>query len=161
MVVDELMTRDVHTCRPHDSLAEVAGTLWDHDCGCAPVVDAEGRVVAMITDRDICMAAYTRGLPLGAMRVASAASRGVIAAHKGQDVEAAELLMRKHRVRRLPVVDAMGKPVGILSLNDLARRSHQADHRHGGLSAESIVSTLATVGERRDAEDAVVTEAAQ
>jgi CBS domain-containing protein len=160
MLVEELMTRDVRTCRPHDSLAEAARILWEHDCGCAPVVDAEGRVVAMITDRDICMAAYTRGLPLRAMSVASAASRGAIVAHKGQEVEVAETLLRKHRVRRLPVVDTMGRPIGILSMNVLARRSHRAGRREGGLSAESVVHTLAAIGEPRDAA-AVMAEAAQ
>jgi CBS domain-containing protein len=160
MIVDELMTRDVRTCRLHDSLAEAARILWEHDCGCALVVDAEGRSVAVITDRDICMAAYTRGLPLRAMSVASAASGGGVSVHPGEKVETPQVLMRRHRVRRLPVVDAMGKPIGIVSMNDLARRSHQTGRRDGGLSSESIVDTLAAIGERRDAA-AVMVEAAQ
>ncbi len=149
MFVEELMTRDVHTCRLDDSLVEAARIMWDHDCGCVPIVDAEGRAVAVITDRDVCMAAYTQGLPLAAMRVASAASRGVVAAHVGQSVEGAEMLMRKHRVRRLPVVDAMGKPVGVVSMNDVARRAHVSYLPGGGPRADDVVATLAAVGEPR------------
>jgi CBS domain-containing protein len=151
MFIDEVMTRDVRGCRLDDSLAEAARIMWERDCGCVPVVDAEGRAVAMITDRDLCMAAYLRGLPLGVMSVESAASHGVVAAYEGQSVEAAELLMRKYRLRRLPVVDALGKLVGIVSLSDLARRLRPTEGE-GGLNAESIVTTLAAVGERHTAE---------
>ena len=59
------MTRDVKTCTIHDSLNGAARIMWDHDCGCAPVVDAHGKLVGIVTDRDICMAAYTQGVPLG------------------------------------------------------------------------------------------------
>jgi CBS domain-containing protein len=151
MNIDDLMTRDVHACRLDDSMNEAARIMWDHDCGCVPVVDDEGRAVAMITDRDLCMAAHLRGLPLAAMSVESAASHGVVAAYEGQGVEAVELLMRKYRLRRLPVVDALGKLVGIVSLSDLARRLRPTEGE-GGLNAESIVATLAAVGERHAAE---------
>ncbi len=56
MNVGDLMTRDVKTCRSHDSLDRAARIMWDHDCGCVPVVDANGKAVGMITDRDVCMA---------------------------------------------------------------------------------------------------------
>lgn len=161
MFVEELMTRDVHTCRPDDSLAEAARIMWDHDCGCVAVIDAEGRAVAVITDRDVCMAAYLRGLPLSAMPVASAASRGIVAAHLGQPIEGAEVLMRTHQVRRLPVVDAMGRPAGLLSVNDLARRSHATHLPDGGLSAEDVVATLAAVGEPRTARTPAMAFAAE
>jgi CBS domain-containing protein len=60
-----------------DDLAAAAAVMWDHDCGCVPVVDSENRPIAMLTDRDVCMAAYTQGLPLRAMSVSSAASKGI------------------------------------------------------------------------------------
>lgn len=161
MFIEEVMTHDVHTCRADDSLAEAARIMWDCDCGCVPVVDAEGRAVAMITDRDVCMAAYTRGLPLSAMRVGSAASRGVITAHAQQDAETVAVLMRKHRVRRLPVVDAMGRPVGLVSLSDLARRAHATDGPGGAASVGSIVATLAAVGEPRNAAAVAWADAAE
>ena len=62
--VKELMTLDVSCCHPGDTLERAAELMWQHDCGCVPVVDEGSHVVGMITDRDVCMAAYTRGVSL-------------------------------------------------------------------------------------------------
>src|SRR5689334_6521679 len=75
MKIAEFMTQGVYTVHPHDTLEKAAGVMWEHDCGAVPVVEHDGRVVAMITDRDICMAAYTQGRRLSAMRVDSAMSQ--------------------------------------------------------------------------------------
>ena len=122
MNVGQVMTRTVYSCQSTDSLNRVAQIMWENDCGCVPVEDAAGRAIAMITDRDICMAAYTRGLPLTQISVGSAASRTLHCVLESDSLTRAELLMQRHRVRRLPVVDGDGRPVGILSMNDLARR---------------------------------------
>ena len=63
MHVESLMTRTGVTSGAEDSLASAARRMWDRDCGCLPVVDTHHRVVGMITDRDVCMAAYTTGKP--------------------------------------------------------------------------------------------------
>ena len=146
MNVGQKMTREVRTCGLNDSLNTAAQLMWETDCGCIPVVDREGKAIAMITDRDICMAAYTQGQSLLSMLVSSAASHGVVTLRKDDSVEAAEALMRKNKIRRVPVVDANGKPIGIVSMNDLTRRAHVAEHhRKNGLSAASILRTLAAV----------------
>src|SRR5262245_6101900 len=64
MEVREIMSTDLETCRADDTLDRAARLMWEHDCGVVPVVDHEGTAVGMITDRDICMAAYTQGRPL-------------------------------------------------------------------------------------------------
>jgi CBS domain-containing protein len=138
------MTRDVQACGPNDALGRAAQIMWETDCGCVPVVDAEGKPVAMITDRDVCMAAYTRGQTLAEMSVWSAASRRLISVTEDDALATAEQLMREYRIRRLPVVDATGKLVGVLSMNDLARAARNG-HRRGDISAEGIVKTLAAV----------------
>ena len=61
MKVREMMTSDVKTCRPETNLAEAVKDMWEGDCGALPVVSDEGRVIGMITDRDICIALATRG----------------------------------------------------------------------------------------------------
>lgn len=147
MNISEIMTRDVRTCRLDDSLETPARIMWETDCGCVPVIDPEGRVTGVITDRDICMAAYTQGKPLCAINVASTAVRDLIAAREDKTIESVEALMRKHRVRRVPIVDAMGRLVGIVSLNDLARRSHLGGNRTDGLSAANVIDTLAAICE--------------
>jgi CBS domain-containing protein len=118
--------------------------MWESDCGSVAVVDAQGKVIGMVTDRDICMAAYTRDLPLSQMSVGSACSNGLIAVLEGDSVEAAERLMQVHRVRRLPVVDADHRPIGMLSVADLVRSS-RVDHRNGNLAPDAVVATLAAI----------------
>ncbi len=145
MNVGEMMTRQVRTCGPNDSLNTVAQLMWENDCGCIPVVDGEGKAVAMITDRDICMAAYTQGQPLMNILVASAASHSIVTVIENESLGAAEALMQKHQIRRIPVVDANGKPVGLVSMNDLVRHAQRGGHRQNGLSPDSIVRTLAAV----------------
>jgi CBS domain-containing protein len=121
MRVEDLMTSEVGACRAFDTLDRGARIMWERDCGAVPVLDQDGRVIAMLTDRDICMAALTQGRSLSEIRVASAMSRSLWACRRDDDVKDAEKLMRSHQVRRLPVVDGDGKLVGVLSISDLAR----------------------------------------
>ena len=110
-----------------------------------PVVDAEGKTVGMITDRDLCMAAYTQAQPLMNIPVANAASHGIVTVREHGSLDATESLMQKHQIRRIPVVDESGRPVGIVSMNDLARHAHRGGQRHNGPSPDSILRTLAAV----------------
>ena len=120
MKVRELMSSPACSCRPTDSLARAAQLLWDHDCGMLPVVDQSGRVTSAITDRDICMAALSRGRTLADLRVMDSMSRKVVTCKPDDELPDAVHRMMESQVRRLPVVDADGKPRGVLSLNDLA-----------------------------------------
>jgi CBS-domain-containing membrane protein len=150
MRVRDLMTRDVATCGRGDSLAWAAQLMWDHDCGVVPVIDPERRVVAMLTDRDICMAAWSKGRPLADLRVADAASRSLHTIGEDDPIELAEARMRAQQVRRLPVVDGTGHLLGILSLNDVARQVRQvSSHPYEGLGSESVALTLAVVSRPR------------
>jgi len=119
MKVQDVMSMSASTCSPNEALHSVGKKLWDHDCGCLPVVDENSRVVAMITDRDVCMAAFTTGRPLVELRVAGSMSKVLVTCHPHEDLVVATSRMAKNFVRRLPVVDAEGRLVGILSVNDL------------------------------------------
>lgn len=57
MKVKEIMTANAKACTPTDNLVEAAGFMWENDCGILPVVAEGGKVVGLVTDRDICMAA--------------------------------------------------------------------------------------------------------
>jgi CBS domain-containing protein len=152
--VADLMTRDVHTCTINDSLNGAARIMWDHDCGCAPVVDTHGKLVGIVTDRDISMAAYTQGTPLDAIPVERVMSARVISCGRGDDLETAHQLMRTHEIHRLPVVDTRGRPIGILSLSDVI------NHWHGDRAAEQAVEIAATFSAiRRRRERAAVAHA--
>jgi CBS domain-containing protein len=145
MNVGELMTREIRTCGTTDSLNKAAQLMWENDCGCVPVVDADGKAIAMVTDRDICMAAYTQGKPLAEMSISSAASRGIVAVTAQDSLETAEAAMQKHQIRRVPVVDGAGKPIGILSMNDIARHAQRVGHKRDGLGPDAIARTLAAI----------------
>ena len=122
MIVEQCMSKSPRACTPADTLSSVAQILWDHDLGALPVVDQAGAVVGMITDRDLCMAAYTSGLSLHACLVGRHMSRTVFSIGAKSDTAKAAELMKSRKVRRLPVVEN-GRLVGMLTLTDLARRA--------------------------------------
>ena len=72
MKVKGVMTPNVRTCFMSDNLLTVAQLMWDHDCGCAPVLNERAQVVGMITDRGICMAALFQGVRLSEIKVSVA-----------------------------------------------------------------------------------------
>jgi CBS domain-containing protein len=142
-----LMHTDVRVCSPDDSLDQVAHLLWDADCGALPVVDHSGRLVAVITDRDVCMATYIQGSAPCAVRVASVMSKHVHTCAPDESLARMCEIMSQHQVRRLPVVDAEHHLVGIVSIADVARHlnglppEHQARHL--------LVTTLSAICDPR------------
>ena len=144
------LIQSVKACHPDDRLNTAAQIMWENDCSSVPVVDAEGTVVGMVTDRDVCVAAYTQGRPLAALPVSSAMSKTVYTCKPGDSLAAAEEMLRAHKVRRVPVVDAAGHLVGILSLNDIAREAaHERASKKKEARFEEVAGTLATICEPR------------
>jgi CBS domain-containing protein len=95
--------------------------MWEGDCGALPVVDHDGRALGMLTDRDICMAAYTQGRALNEIAVSSAMSNHVFSCRASDSLRSLMTAMAAHQVRRVPVVDESDKVIGIVSLADIAR----------------------------------------
>ena len=118
MTVREIMTSDVQTCGPETSLASAAKLMWDTDCGVLPVLNAEGQVMGMITDRDICMACATKNRAPADLTVRDAASSRIYPCKVSDDVHAVMDIMKRKQVRRLPVVDEAGVLQGLISMND-------------------------------------------
>jgi CBS domain-containing protein len=155
MRVEELMSPQPATCLPDHDLGCAAKLMWDGDFGCVPVVDGEGKVVGMITDRDITMAALHQGRCLSEIPVSSAMSRDVLTCRPDDDVEDAERRMSERQVRRLPVIGKDGRCVGVLSLNDLATATTRARNAKK-VSAADVASTLAAVSRHRQADGGAV-----
>ena len=130
MRVEQLMSRDIWTCCLEDSLDRAAQIMWDHDCGCLPVVSGNGvpKLEGLLTDRDICMCALFRGRPLHDLGVSEAMAKDVQACKPTDSLRAAEQAMSARQVRRLPVVDEQNTVVGMISLADLAREAAQENH---------------------------------
>ena len=153
MRINEIMSRDVHSCRPDHTLDYAASQLWEHDCGSLPVCASDGegepRVIGMLTDRDICMAALFQGRPLHELKVADAMSREIRVAKLDDRPEDVEVLMREQRIRRVPVTDDNGGLVGIVSLADFARaaRGRATSRRSDVVSEQEVGHTLAAICE--------------
>lgn len=115
-----LMTEHVRCCGPHDSLTEAAQLMWNGDCGVVPVV-ADGRVVAVITDRDVCMATFTQGKAPSELQVGGAMSKRLVSCAPDASIASVLATMTAERVRRLPVVSDDAKLLGLVSLADVTR----------------------------------------
>jgi CBS-domain-containing membrane protein len=144
------MTHPVRSCNIHDAAVIPASLMWEHDCGMVPVIDDEGRLAGVVTDRDICMAAYLQGRPLADITIASFMAPHVATCRPDDELVWAEHLMSQRQVHRLPVVDGCGKLVGVLSLGDLARVAPQLTaHRHWGDLGDDLLQTMAAISQRR------------
>ncbi len=117
MNVSEVMTPNPRTLELSDSIRDAATIMRDEDTGAVPVVE-EGRVVGMITDRDIVIRAIADG-DYDAT-IDDIVTDDVVTCTPDMSTADAAQLMSEHQIRRLPVVDADLNLVGILSIGDLA-----------------------------------------
>ena len=148
MKVQDVMTRTVRPCAPDANLATAAMILWDYDCGVVPVVADAGKVVGVITDRDICMAVATKLRSPVDITVGEVVSGELFTCAPEDDLKAALQTMRAERVRRLPVVDQSGALRGILSINDLVLRAEEGG-KASGLSYGEVLGTLKAISAHR------------
>jgi CBS domain-containing protein len=118
MTVGDMMTKDLITCSPDETLAQAAQKMASGDIGCCPVVE-NGQLVGVITDRDITVRAVARGLDPNSQHVREMMSTNLVTVTPDTSVEDACRLMMDYQVRRLPVVEG-NRLVGMVSLADLA-----------------------------------------
>ena len=118
--IESVMTRDPVTCSVNTPLPEVAALMLSHDCGQIPVVDAQGKPLGVVTDRDIVVRVVANG---GNPATATAADAMTSPARTvSLDTKLSECLhaMEQAQIRRVPVVDAQGRIVGIVATADVA-----------------------------------------
>jgi CBS domain-containing protein len=144
MQVREIMTTSPVTCTPETSLGVAAGRMADSKSGILPVLDTRGRLVGIITDRDICLAISRTNRNALSISVREVMTRKVSSVQLTDDVRRALAMMRTARVRRVPVLDAAGHLEGVLSIDDIIGRGSNGDIR-----ADEIVETLRDVYVRR------------
>jgi CBS domain-containing protein len=124
MTVGDVMTTHLYTCKSRETLDRAAKVMWEHGCSVVPVLDECGRLVAMVSDRDVCITAYTQKKALAQIPVTSAAPGPLRVVRTDQSLEAAHELMRRHHLRCLGVVERTGQLIGVLSITDILRCSH-------------------------------------
>ncbi len=119
--IADIMSTDVSTIQPQESLRRAAQCMRELDVGSLPVWDG-ARLLGMLTDRDIVVRGIADGLDPDAACVSDIMTPEVQTCAPEQDTEDVKRLMGRLRLRRLPIVDADQRLVGIVSLGDLVVR---------------------------------------
>ena len=141
MKVKDVMTRRTQTCGPGTNLAEAAHLMWDADCGILPVVEG-GKLVGVVTDRDMYIALATQGKLAAQLVAANVLTQSVSSCGPEDDIASALATMKKAQVRRLPVVGFGDAVLGILSLSDIAA----AAGPQKAIASDDVVATLQAIG---------------
>ena len=136
------MSRSVARVHPSDSVEHAARLMADHDVGGLPVTQGSGRLIGMITDRDVVVRLLARGRDPLRCRVEDAMTEDVYPVRMDEPVESALDVMARHRVRRVPVVDDRDRIVGMLSQADVARHA-----RTRGLPSREVTETISEISE--------------
>ena len=124
MKVKDAMTSEPAKIGPDDGCAQAAMLMREEDCGSLPVV-RDGKLVGIVTDRDIVVRAAADGRDLKTTKVSEVMSADPVTIGPDADIDEAAKLMAQHQVRRLPVVDK-GRLVGIIVTAQLARSEKES-----------------------------------
>jgi CBS domain-containing protein len=131
--IREVMTENPRTISAEETVVDAARLMREEDAGIAPIVDG-GRLVGVLTDRDIAIEVVAAGKDPGSTKASDVASKNLVTVDPQQDLDEALRLMAQHQVRRLPVVEEDGKLVGIVAQADVAR--HASPERTGEVVEE-------------------------
>lgn len=145
MRIRDVMVKTPSFCSPETNLGAAVEIMLNHDCGFLPVVDAQRRIVGVVTDRDIAIALGTQNRLPGEITVAEVATRKVHTCRPEYHIHMALDTMAENKVRRLVVVDEQNKFEGVISMDDVV---HFAETKPGGkadLSSDDILRTLKTL----------------
>lgn len=124
MKVQEIMSTKVETIKPTSSLRAAARRFSELNVGVLPVVD-EGKLVGIITDRDVSVYAIAIGREPQSTDVKVVMTKEVFTCNANQSLAEAAEIMEQHNIRRLAVVSDSEEVVGILTVDDIAQVSHE------------------------------------
>lgn len=136
--IEDVMVRDVVTVEPSISLVEAANRMREANVGMLPIVD-EGRLRAILTDRDVVVRAVARNADPTTTRAIECATEDPVSAQPDWDTDDALELMGRAQVGRLPVVDDEGRLVGVVTLSSLLLH---------GEAEDEVVETAKRVSQR-------------
>ena len=142
MKAKDVMTKDPATLGPEATLGEAATLMRQEDCGSIPIVDG-GRLVGIVTDRDIVIRAIATGKDVRSTKVSEVMSADPVCISPDTDVDEAANVMADRQIRRLPVVED-GKLAGILVIGQIARR--EPDEQQTGETLKEISQPKSGLG---------------
>lgn len=116
--VHDIMHEGVEAHAPDAPLSTIANTMKARDIGAVPILD-NGKLVGMVTDRDITIRALADGRDIAKLTAKDVMTKDIACCHENDSTVAASRTMQERRIRRLPVLDKSEKLVGMLSLGDL------------------------------------------
>jgi CBS domain-containing protein len=119
----DIMTRNVKAARPTDPVTHVAQIMVDEDCGIVPICEDNGRLLGVITDRDIVCRLIARGVDMREARARDVMTDEVECVTEDETLSSVLRLMSEHQVRRIPVVARGDRLLGIIAMADLAREA--------------------------------------
>ncbi len=119
MRVRDIMTKEVASCNPGTNAAAAAEIMWNRNCGALPIVEDGGKVVGIITDRDLFIALGTRNQNASDVPVGEVMDGDLALCTPEDDIRGALTTMAQRQLHRLPVVDNDGSLKGILSIDDI------------------------------------------
>ena len=123
----DIMTPDPACCAPDAPLGAVARLMVQHNCGEVPVVDTDGQLIGVVTDRDIVCRVLAAGKNPLEHTVQDCMSQPAITVHPDTTLTDVMTTMERHQIRRVPVVDDHERCVGIVAQADLAWAGQQKD----------------------------------
>ena len=138
----DIMTKDPECLRREDTARRAAEVMRDKDCGVVPVIDDARRVIGIVTDRDLAIRVIGYGKS-PETRLADVMTPSVKCCAADDDLRDVERKMAELQVRRIPIVDAGGRCLGIISQADIAR----AAGRDSSVSEEEIALVLEQISE--------------
>ena len=152
MTIRTVMSAPATTCAPTESIATAARRMAESNVGFLPVIGAQGDLVGVLTDRDVCLSiAHEHRAPIN-VPVGDIMTRQAFSCLDTDDAHVVLAAMKKHHVRRVPIVDRSRHVQGVVSIDDLLRRI--ADPRVG-LESDAVLSALRAVCGTRTRELAV------
>lgn len=150
MKVRDVMMRTPYYCQPETNLGSATELMWNANCGFLPVQAPEGKVIGVITDRDICIALGTRNRPAGDVAVGEVMSGELYSCAPDDDIHIALLTMKEGKVRRLPVIARNASLVGVISMDDILLRTESMSlGREPELSSDEVVRTYKAINQRQ------------
>ncbi len=139
----DIMTRDPQCCRREDTARRAAEVMRDTDCGVVPVIDDAGRIVGIVTDRDLAIRAIAAGMSADT-EISELMTPSPMTSTADDDLRDVERKMAEFQIRRIPIVDAGGRCLGIISQADIARAAGKSD---SAVSEEEIALVIEQISE--------------